>query len=72
MSYRATIRNWCRRLKVPHWHPNQLRHNAATAIRAKYGIEQAGVILGHANIETTLIYAERDLEAAKRMAAEIG
>ena len=28
------------------WSPNQLRHNAATRIRAAYGIEAARIILG--------------------------
>lgn len=32
---------------VPHWHPHQLRHNAATALRREHGIEVARVILGH-------------------------
>jgi integrase len=32
---------------VPRWHPHQLRHNYATAVRKKYGIETARVMLGH-------------------------
>lgn len=41
-----------------HWHPNQLRHNYATAIRREYGLELAATMLGHSKIETTQIYAE--------------
>ena len=36
------------------------------------GIEVARVLLGHADISTTEIYAERDAEIARRVAAKIG
>jgi integrase len=32
---------------VPHWHPNQLRHSCATAVRRRFGIAAAGAVLGH-------------------------
>jgi integrase len=54
------------------WHPNRLRHAAATAIRGRYGVEAAKVILGHTKVETTQIYAERDLGRAQQIMAEIG
>lgn len=57
---------------ILHWHPNQLRHNAATRLRAKYGIETARVILGHASASTTEIYAEEDFDRAARAMAESG
>src|SRR5262249_39791865 len=57
---------------VSRWSPLQLRHTAATAIRARYGVEAAKVVLGHTKVETTQIYAERDLGAAQRIVAEIG
>jgi integrase len=60
------------RLRVPHWSPLQLRHSAATAIRAKYGLEAAKVILGHSMVETTQIYAERDMAKAESIMAQIG
>jgi integrase len=50
----------------------QLRHTAATAIRARYGLEAAQAVLGHAKPDTTLIYAEKDLAAARAVMAEIG
>ncbi len=40
-SVRTAIIRGCRRASVPNWSPNQLRHAAATEIRAKYGIEGA-------------------------------
>jgi integrase len=60
------------RLRVPHWSPLQLRHTAATAIRARYGIEAAKVVLGHTKVETSQIYAERDLGKAQEIMREIG
>jgi integrase len=50
----------------------QLRHTAATAIRAQYGLEVTSNVLGHAKADVTQIYAERDLSRARAVAAEIG
>ncbi len=66
---KAAVRAWRRRHR---WSPLQLRHTAATAIRAKYGVEAARVILGHTRVETTQIYAERDLTRAAQIVAEMG
>jgi len=52
---------------VPVWSPNKLRHNAATELRRLFNIEMAQLALGHSNMATTQIYAERDRE--KVMAA---
>jgi integrase len=71
-SYRVAIIRACQKAKVPEWSPLQLRHTAATAIRAKYGVEAAKVILGHTKVETTQIYAERDLDKAQKIMGEIG
>ena len=54
------------------WDPNRLRHSAATNIRKRFGIEASQVVLGHAKPDTTLIYAERDLEKAASVMAEVG
>ena len=56
----------------PRWHPNQLRHTVATELRRRYGLEAAKVVLGHSELETTQVYAERDLAAAARIMAEVG
>ena len=58
--------------KAHRWHPNQLRHAAATAIRAKFGLEAAQVVLGHARADVTQVYAERDLAKAAEVMREIG
>lgn len=54
------------------WSPNQLRHAAATRIRATYGIEVARIILGHTSAFTTEIYAEQDREKARAAVGESG
>jgi integrase len=57
---------------VPKWSPNRLRHNFATYIRRKYGLEAAQVLLGHKRADVTQIYAERNLERALKIIAEAG
>jgi site-specific recombinase XerC len=57
---------------VPIWGPNRLRHNFATEVRRRHGLEAAQVALGHAHADTTQIYAEADLSLAERLAAEVG
>lgn len=54
------------------WHPNQLRHSAGTFLRREFGIEAARVILGHAHVSTTEIYAEADLERAREIMGTVG
>jgi integrase len=54
------------------WHPNQLRHTAATLIRRRFGAEAAQAVLGHAQLSTTEIYAEKSLDAARHIMKEIG
>ena len=53
------------------WSPNQLRHAVGTEVRAEFGAEHAQAILGHSNLSTTEIYAERSearaIEAARRL-----
>jgi integrase len=71
-SYRIVIQRACKKADVPKWHPNQLRHNAGTELRRRYGIEAARTVLGHTSAATTEIYAELDMEKAKRIIGEVG
>lgn len=65
----ARRREWC----AEHvWHPHQLRHTAATKLRKEYGLEAAQVILGHKTLAVTEVYAEKNVEAAKRIMGEVG
>ena len=57
---------------IPAWHPNQLRHSAATDIRHQFGLEAAQVVLGHAKADVTQVYAERDYRLAVEVAKKIG
>ena len=72
VAYCKAIAAACRVAGVPHWHPHQLRHSLATAVRSKHGIEAAQVLLGHAKLDVTQIYAEKNLELARRIAEELG
>jgi len=54
------------------WHPHQLRHSYATEIRRRYGVEAARIGLGHASLDVTELYAERDRALARRIALEVG
>ena len=54
------------------WHPNQLRHAAATRIRAAYDIEAARIILGHSSAVTSEIYADFDQDKARKIMGKLG
>jgi len=71
-SYRQAVRRACKRAKVPVWTPNQLRHNAATFLREKYGIESSQIPLGHKHTKTNEIYAEKSRKKYVEMMREAG
>ena len=54
------------------WAPNQLRHNAATEIRRRFGLEAAQIILGHSKADVTQVYAERDLAKGIEIVRSVG
>jgi integrase len=72
-SVRRAIKIACDRAGLKeHWAPNQLRHAAATEIRAKHGLEAAQVILGHSQVKTTQLYAEVNADRGKEIARQVG
>jgi integrase len=71
-SYRRAIARACRKAGIPKWHPHQLRHNAATRLRAEFGLEAAQIMLGHAHADVTEIYAETSNAKAVQIAQKIG
>lgn len=71
-SYRRAVQRGAKKAGLLSWHPNQLRHSAATQIRSEFGLEAAQVTLGHAKMNTTEAYAERDLTKAIDVARRIG
>jgi integrase len=71
-SYGYAIERACKKAAVPPWNPNQLRHNYATEVRRRFGLEAAQVAMGHSKADVTQVYAERDQALAERVAREIG
>lgn len=71
-SYRQAIHRACKKLGVEKWNPNQIRHTFGTKARKFAGLEGAQVTLGHTSQTTTEVYAEPDLELAKKVAKAIG
>lgn len=58
--------------RLPHWHPYQLRHSAATRIRKEHGLDAARVILGHTSLTTSEVYAEVDRTKATSIMEQVG
>lgn len=71
-AYGSRIAAACKKHKIPHWHPNQLRHAALTEADHKFGLDAARAMGGHKDARVTTIYAARDLQKAAEVAAKIG
>lgn len=71
-SYRRALQRAAKRAGVASWFPHQLRHTAATDVRARFGLEAAQVVLGHHNASITQVYAERDATLAEKVAMAVG
>ncbi len=55
------------------WSPNQLRHSLATEVRqSEQSLESVAAVLGHANVSTSEIYAERNMRLAVEIMTKIG
>jgi integrase len=63
------LKDW---IQSHHWHPHQLRHNAATRLRKEFGLDVAQVVLGHKTLAVTQVYAEKDIEAAAKVMMNVG
>jgi len=66
---KAELKAW---YKQYHWHPHQLRHNAATFLRKEFGLETARIILGHRSAAITEVYAELDQQKALEAMVRVG
>jgi integrase len=71
-AYGMAIRKACKRHSLQRWHPNQLRHAFATAVRKGHGLDVAQALLGHDRVSTTEVYAEKTNDAAAEVVASIG
>lgn len=58
--------------RIPGWHPNQLRHSAATEIRKHFGLEAVQAVLGHKSMVVSEVYAEKNLALAAEVMRKIG
>lgn len=54
------------------WHPHQLRHNFATAVRKDHGAEAALVMLGDRSTRMVDLYAEKNSELAVKIMEQTG
>jgi integrase len=70
-SLRRAIDRACRLAGVPVFGPNRLRHTRATQLRP-HGLDVVGTILGHAKLETTQIYSQKNLAAAIKLVGKVG
>jgi integrase len=71
-TYANAIRRACLWSGVAHWHPNQLRHTAATKFRKAFGLEVARAALGHRSAVTTERYAEMDVDRVADVMRQVG
>jgi integrase len=68
-AQKAELNAW---IKAHKWAPNQVRHTYGTDVRAQFGAEASQCMLGHSKLDTTEIYAERDMRQAAEIARKIG
>lgn len=71
-TFRRAIVRAAQAAKVEPWHPNQLRHTFATEARTIAGLEAVQGLLGHSNLSTSQIYAERHEALAVEVVERIG
>ena len=72
MSYARAIERIAKSIDVPHWSPNQIRHTVGTAARERAGLDVAQVVLGHASVDATQVYAEANQPKAIEYARRFG
>ena len=64
-AQKVALKNW---IKDHRWSPNRLRHTMATETRKEFGLEGVMATLGHSNVSTSIIYAERNCGLAAEIA----
>jgi integrase len=71
-SYRRAVMRAAKLAGVPHWSPHRLRHARGTLVREKHGLEAAQAALGHLRLDTTQLYAQKQLALARMVAETMG
>jgi integrase len=70
--YCCAVRQACDRLGIPRWAPGRLRHSAASAYDAEFGLLTTSAVLGHASPSMTAIYIDRRLDEAAEAVRRLG
>jgi integrase len=72
-AHRRAIHRACDKAGVTRWSPNRLRHLASTKLRRQTGdLDAVRCVLGHSDTDTSAIYAEKDLQAARAVMLKFG
>lgn len=71
-NFRQAVLRAAERAGVESFYPYQLRHSAATRIKAECGWDAARILLGHSSVDTTVLYAEDQREKATDAARKAG
>ena len=58
----------CDKAGVERFYPYSFRHHVAQDVRDTHGLEAASALLGHKNLNTTELYAQKSEELAKQIA----
>lgn len=69
-TYSRAVARACVAANVPHWHPYQLRHAAATRVAREFDPETARLLLGQKTLTATRRYvvdSDRGADAASRL-----
>lgn len=70
-SYSHAVNDAARQAGVEIWSPNQIRHSFLSRMDQKFGLQIASISVGHASMETTQIYAEKNLAEASAAVANL-
>lgn len=71
-SYYHAVARACTRAGVEPFSPNQVRHSFLSRVEAEYDLEDARKTVGHASVNTTLLYVERDIKRAAEIVEQLG
>lgn len=72
VTYGRAVARAAKLAKVDHWHPNQIRHTAASEYANKTKVQVAQHLLGHTKIQTTMGYVVSENSDAIRLVRKIG
>ena len=71
-SYGRAITRVCKRHKIPHWTPHQIRHARGTDTLRTHGVAAARALLGHKSLSMVSRYAAVDVNDAKKAVRDDG